>query len=831
MIRVYSWIILFTLGVFAQETIYRSVSSSLKECYESKYLLEKDNRLPHTLNTLITILQKIEKTETQLNMELGALTIGIMHRFRQDGIVKNPHVIEQSGVLPYRAAGQAQKYVVIARFIPEERGHLPYNILTDIERCTLHFMLSSSIEIYERGDENIVCKYADNAYRNTRSVMSSIYSNTNLDVDDDVETLTPEQIDVITNNKNGINENVFHPNALYPELPPNHPKIARLRHESSISKCPVENGVIKTNWGPVSAGPLIAGIAAGLQSQTVKLSDVFPDEENEERKGNLSKLFLDNKWMATVAGDLAEVTLMQGPTNEIGVGVNGMWNSSSLPRWYFLKSNEKLEFTTAEIRGDIDGLILASEIEALYSKVPSLRLSQILDQYYSPRGLFNPSIRACNRKKLFQTIIPKTIMTEQAYSASLILEEYLHRATINDKRMQEFATEATEQLSRYVDSMKDLTCQETETGYFNDVIQVAVSLTIILDTTWPFSEIQPIIADILDNIKINQYNSQFKIINGRDGSIVLNTTDSILDFGYYNKTHYTDATSGGLAKFDLPKSLEKLRILQTEKLNVEREGRGQAKSDVVLIMPYTSALSNSDKDYCIEQIKQMREKVPDATLLILTYGSKDRWTDLVLDPSRDLFSTTAGDIGSSITIANLISRIKQVPQRLINTQCGADYTSTGPSNAFTDYIEPATIVTYRMHPNYFFSSDSSHFSKIKIKGSGWGNLKVCTSRQVININATSNLPADTCRSINNDEYAVDVSCGDAGFIHLCNPLYLTIIANASVTNYNCVDPKVCRFAHMIEYTVSYENLVCENSASINILNMLVLIPSMIYIFL
>lgn len=44
--------------------------------------------------------------------------------------------------------------------------------------------------------------------------------------------------------------------------------------------------------------------------------------------------------------------------------------------------------------------------------------------------------------------------------------------------------------------------------------------------------------DILDNIKINRYNSQFTIMNGHDGSIMLNTTNSILTFGYYNITHY-----------------------------------------------------------------------------------------------------------------------------------------------------------------------------------------------------------------------------------------------------------------------------------------------------
>lgn len=55
-----------------------------------------------------------------------------------------------------------------------------------------------------------------------------------------------------------------------------------------------------------------------------------------------------------------------------------------------------------------------------------------------------------------------------------------------------------------------------------------------------------------------------------------------------------------------------------------------------------------------------------------------------------------------------------VPQRLINTQCGADYSVVGSSNSFSDYIEPDMMVFYKMHPNYFFSSDSDHISTIRV---------------------------------------------------------------------------------------------------------------------
>lgn len=39
-------------------------------------------------------------------------------------------------------------------------------------------------------------------------------------------------------------------------------------------------------------------------------------------------------------------------------------------------------------------------------------------------------------------------------------------------------------------------------------------------------------------MEINRYNSQYTIINGYDSSIIINTTNSILDFGYYNITNY-----------------------------------------------------------------------------------------------------------------------------------------------------------------------------------------------------------------------------------------------------------------------------------------------------
>ncbi|XP_014480886.1 PREDICTED: uncharacterized protein LOC106747658 [Dinoponera quadriceps] len=825
MIKWYSWIIFVTLGVSAQEILRRDVPPELQKCYDDKFLQEKDNRFPHTLNTLIALIRKIEDSN---DMDLRRLTIGIMHKFRLDGIVGNPNVPSKPGVSPYAPLlEQDAKFRRILTFIPQRDSELN-DELTDIERCSLHFMLSGSIEIFERGDENVVCKVTNNAYRRrTRRAISERPAKENLNIND-VETLTPEQIDGMINHKETGTED---PNALYPALPPNHPKAAQILSLPPYSDCPVENGVIKTNWGSVSIGSVIAGIAAGLQPETVKLSEVFPHAA--QKKPNMSQLLVNNKWIATIAGDLAEVVLIQGPVGQkLTIGSNGNWNSSAEPHWYFLKSNNSLEFTTAEIRGNFDGLILANEIETLYSRVPTLKLSQILEMYYGAHGLFDHSIRACNRGILFTTMTSNASQTmfAQTYSASMALKEDLQIATLNDYVIEEFAKEAADVLSVNAQSFlkDDLSCEQTTTGYFKDTVELSADLTIILDTTWPFETIRPILTNLLENMKINPYNSQFTIINARDGSIMMNTTDDILDFANYNKTNYKNVTSG----FDLSKTLEKLEIIQKTKLDIERSTLGNGKSDIILIIPYTSTVPDPDMPYLKEQLQRMQEQVPDATVFILTYRSKDRWLDYV--NAENLFSITGDEKNGALpTILDLVSKIRKVPQRLINTACGANYTPAASTNPFDGYIAPNMAISYRMHPNYFFSRDSSHRSTIKIEqsisGTPSGALKVCTSRLPINTDSSKGENVE-CMILSENAYTVSFSCDGAEYIHSCKPFYMIVFANSSVgSSYQCTG-QFCKFQNMMKYTVNYENLVCTSSASINLLNTIILITSIIYVF-
>lgn len=164
------------------------------------------------------------------------------------------------------------------------------------------------------------------------------------------------------------------------------------------------------------------------------------------------QLNIDNRWAATLSGDLAEVTLLQGPlTREISVGASGAWNSTTVPHWYFLSQRERLEMTDAEIRGGIDGLVLGLNIEEWRRRTTQLRLSQLLDMYYSNRGVFSSDVRSCNRRDLFTKSVQPNQLQAQTIAFGTVLDREMQlRVTLSNKNIEQFSTNAASKLFTYV---------------------------------------------------------------------------------------------------------------------------------------------------------------------------------------------------------------------------------------------------------------------------------------------------------------------------------------------------------------------------------------------
>jgi hypothetical protein len=69
------------------------------------------------------------------------------------------------------------------------------------------------------------------------------------------------------------------------------------------SDCPVENGVVRTKWGSVSLGTVLAGLTAGLYPQQIAVRDLVLKPMNSRALSpGLGITQIDNKYAATLVG-------------------------------------------------------------------------------------------------------------------------------------------------------------------------------------------------------------------------------------------------------------------------------------------------------------------------------------------------------------------------------------------------------------------------------------------------------------------------------------------------------------------------------------------------
>lgn len=62
--------IVYLSGAFALETTQTGVALSLMECYNDSTITQKDNKLPMTMNVLIELVRKAEKSQQPTDLRL-----------------------------------------------------------------------------------------------------------------------------------------------------------------------------------------------------------------------------------------------------------------------------------------------------------------------------------------------------------------------------------------------------------------------------------------------------------------------------------------------------------------------------------------------------------------------------------------------------------------------------------------------------------------------------------------------------------------------------------------------------------------------------------------
>ncbi|XP_020715546.1 uncharacterized protein LOC101457811 isoform X2 [Ceratitis capitata] len=798
----------------AQENIMPQIPPSLEECYNTSYFMNRQNRLPATIDTLISLIEKVENTATYVH-DIRTLSVALLQRFRQDGIQRAYGVAESPGVIPYSPTGfQFPKFrILLSRLIPGNAFTFPNSTLTREERCSLHFMLSSSIDMRVRGDEGSVCSRLSQ-YRSQRLRRSANNLQRNNELIGDVEMLESWNAKA---QKRGLKQK-----GAYSDYDWGWTNTGS-SNNNQVSQCPVENGVIWTPWGTVSAGALLAGVATGLQQQSVQLRTLLALSSRNNGYTNLPQtatVSVDNRWAATLAGDLAEVALVQVPfttTETASVGANGAWNSTVMPKWYFLMQRQNFEMTDAEIRGGLDGLIIAMNIASWRSQASSMKLSQLLRMYYSTNGVLNSGIMACNRKSYFNNLVQndQTMVAQTSAFAQVLDREMQLGVTLSATSIAQFAQSAASALETYVPWLIPDCYAEDEPQGIHNLTSIMTDVFVFLDTTWPYYFVADYVNFVLQRLNINPFASSVTLLSAADATIMVNTTHYMSEvYENWNITTHSWYKPG----FSLPQILNTAAELAQNVMSNDRNTSSLGgQSLVALLIPSPIAyVADWDMRYALHFLEHLNYTVPDLHFLYYGGGALIRFENLVPNPHKDLFPL-GEEYGVWTAGTPVVRRIREIPRRLVNPRCGADMyaTAAGP-NEMAQYVRAGAINFYRIMPNYFFGSTSLRY--LRITPVSAASFIVCSSRTIplpYRKDSADQTEQGCGQTAATNGYSLDLSELCVGYTRIeeCPPLYISVQAQQFIggSELSCTNA-ACESPNELQFLVYVRGLVCNAAA-------------------
>ncbi|CAH0592402.1 unnamed protein product [Chrysodeixis includens] len=760
--------LIFLIGL-SKCAVVPSIPAHLRDCYRAgagvSYL-----SAPRRLDVYLSLLRKLE-LNFQLDMRL--FSTALLRSLRLDGIEQSSaNAVETEFILPYRASSfQFHKYKVLMDiFLPSQDLIRVNETLTISETCLLHRMLSSTVRRWERGDENVVCPLTQQMSQNSNNME--------------------------TQSSNRIN-----------------------------SRCPIEEGVIQTHWGTISAGTLVSAVAASLESQRVSVTDILnanifnqdvaeplmtsakqewfedietldPAVQSVQRQSDVADI--SNVWVATLAGDLAEVIVNQGPrvgsaSHNILVGSNNRWNDTLLPRdYYIFPQNASVidwQFTDAEILAGVDGLILSSYVPKWMTLRRTLRLSQIFDMYYSNEGVsFDPTVKACNRQNLFSNIVNRTDLFTETSRFAHVLSLRQITVYIPVEEMERITKAAVTAFLDYVPSVlrrNHRDCQVTNSAPVIDLI-------VATDASWKGYDVEQFMSWIGGSLEINLQRSSISLLHGNTGAWIAPPSYNLTTM-YSHIRNYTDEWPNRL---NLPRVMSTILQHSLNKTLLDIANNASAgPSTVVLIVSPTDRPSSTEMEQTRQLMSSLRSTYFDVYFAYVATDLSDfqNINNEYLDYS-ELFlrtpSTSVQDVADAVDTYIVKSNI---PTRLMGAQCPFNNTAFLQVE-YEDYVLPNRQAFYRIHPYYL---RQQNFVQVQFRSAGQGDVLVCMWRGAE--------ASHSCQVIAERElYAFNLTtpCPSPDF---CPPAHYTV--TATTTTNMCANSD-CRLPHQVGYYITHSGLRC-----------------------
>ncbi|XP_049877861.1 uncharacterized protein LOC126375058 [Pectinophora gossypiella] len=709
--------------------ILPSIPSHLLECYRSS---GPRPGAPRRLDVLLSLIKKLE-LNSQLDMRM--FSASLLRSLRLDGIERSS-VIETEFILPYRASAfQFHKYkVLMDLFLPSQNLLEVDSILTSEEKCLLHRMLSSAVQQWERGDENVVCPV-------------SVEQRQNMDTQSSTRV---------------------------------------------HSRCPIEEGVILTEWGTISPGTLIAAIASSLEAQTVSVTDIlnadiFQEDIAEplmvsakqewvedietlnvvDAERQTSGADISNIWVSTLAGDLAEVVINQGPRvgaapQRLTVGSNSRWNDTLLPRHHYLLTQNGTgvdwHFTDAEILAGIDGLILAQYIPTWVEQRRTLRLSQVIDMYYSEGGVsFEPSVKACNRQALFNKIFSNEALSTETARFAHVLSLRQITVYIPVEEMERITTAAVTAFVNYVPSLLRQNQLNCRASYSVPVMDLVVAT----DGSWKGYDVEQFISWVGGALELNLQRSRLSLLHGNTGHWIVPPSDNLTAV-FSHMSNFTE---------EWPTSINVARIISTTMqysqnktlLDIERQASA-GPSTVVLIVSPSDRPSSVDLERARELMNTFRTTYFDVYFAYLAQDTTDfqNINNEYLDYSELFLTTPSTRVQDVINTVDTFLVKSEIPTSIFGPHCPVNGTTYNQTE-YEDFVLPGRLRSYRIHPFYM---RRQNLINVQFRNNGQGRLLACMWR-----GAES---SHSCQSIVDREIHIFNLTNPCPSTDFCPPAHFTV---------------------------------------------------------
>lgn len=766
----------------------KQIPDHLIKCYKNENIW--GFQLPLNLRVIVDIIRKIER-QSFSTLHMKTLTTSLLRRFKLDGIHRNSEVSSSSRILPF-IANQPQriKQEIIEELIPGDDKAFPAVNLTLLEYCTLHQAISNTIWYSQRNDEENFC------------------------ISGPLEKIVDD-----------INQRIRHCYLLATFARDLMTKCIDENLTTAEKLCPKENGVILTKFGTISLGSVINAIAASLVPQKVQLNTLLSlrnqkYSKNESSKFNFnqeevdlivpkdqillqrsmwiqslsqSPLKLNNIWAASLAGELAEVVVYQGPifTSTMSIGATGFWNSSIRPAVFYVSNKRGLfDATRAEIIGSIDGLVIAKNLPLWMENFDSLRLSQILDMYYSNRGVsFNKNIKACDRGRNFIHIAPGTIIEEETFAISKLLAYRNGAVYMNDGDLQKFVNYATSTFSYYVNNhiFTESRCRE-------ETRQPRVELIVTFDGSWSPEYTNDFLSVLVEDVDVSLFGSKMGLIHATSGKWLFNLTNSPASV-YENLRN--------LRKMKWPDGLNYTAVLEGifDYLEIAwEENRKMANignvGQALLVLAPRTRLSASDQQSALNLILKIKQKHPEMHFLYFVM-------DGVADIFQKFITSDEDHLILSSTIDDIRKLLVEIPVTL-RPVFGHNNTLGIGTMQMEDYINLEESITYKLH---------SHWkSKIKkttltFHGVGYGTIKICFRTKQKLEDSPRELNCQTLSAFEDIKFEDFSPCT----WNNCSHLFYEVQYQKSLMKCAEID---CKTPNQVRYILQIENVVSSKCPTI-----------------